>query len=204
MLKAWLEEFKANQELKRRIELEKWEQEKRWREEDRAATQKAIAANAVGADEHGAAMKAAAGVSYLTLVCHEDTWTFVATEAFGRWKPCWITSTHDQNDTRGPNTAWVGHRWIVNPNLPEGRITKDKDGSGMQKVVLSGHNLVRILEALREGASTAQSLPHAARCRTLYSKFADFAARVDPNAPAGQTTGVEFRIDDTVDLTDQS
>lgn len=46
--------------------------------------------------------------SYLTLVCHEDTWTLVATEAFGRWKPCWIASTHDQNDTRGPNIAWVG------------------------------------------------------------------------------------------------
>ncbi|MYX18384.1 hypothetical protein GTY67_34105 [Streptomyces sp. SID8374] len=86
MLKTWREEYRANQAARRRIELEQWEQEKRWREEDRAARQKAVAENAVDLAVHNANVKAAASVSYLTLVCHEDTWTFMATRAFGQWE----------------------------------------------------------------------------------------------------------------------
>ncbi len=66
----------------------------------------------------------------------------------------------------------------------------------MQHTVLSGHNLVRILETLRSG-SASDDLPTSARCRALYTKFARFVAQVDPQAPAGRSTGVEYRIDDT-------
>ena len=198
MFKTWRAQHVANQELQRRIALERWEQEKRFKEEDRAAVQEAVAANAVGLDEHNEAMKLAAGVSYLTLVCHEDTWTFVARQAFGVWKPTWVMSTFDASDYRGPNTAGIyAKAFTVNPNLQEGRIKKAE--GGMQTVILSGHNLVRILETLRTG-SGAPELENSARCRTLYSKFALFVGQVDPDAPAGQSTGIEFRIDDSVVL----
>ncbi|MFF8914263.1 hypothetical protein ACF08M_13310 [Streptomyces sp. NPDC015032] len=39
IFKTWREEYRANQAVKRQIELEQWEQDKRWREEDRAARQ---------------------------------------------------------------------------------------------------------------------------------------------------------------------
>ncbi|MFJ7015790.1 hypothetical protein [Streptomyces albogriseolus] len=38
-----------------------------------------------------------------------------------------------------------------------------------------------------------------ARCSRLYNKLAKFVELVDPDAEAGQTTGVTFRIDDSVD-----
>ncbi|MQS17551.1 hypothetical protein F7Q99_36535 [Streptomyces kaniharaensis] len=196
MLRAWREQYEANQQLKRDIARERWEQEKRFQQEDRQASQAVLEANTVGLDEHNAAMKLAAGVSYLTLVCHEDTWTFVARCAFGHWKATWIKCTHDPSDFRGPNTASIYTKaFTVNPNLREGRIQKQQDG--MQSVILSGHNLTRILDTLRTG-SAGPDLVDSARCRTLYSKFAQFVSMVDPEAPSGQSTGIEFRIDDSV------
>ncbi|MFD5098934.1 hypothetical protein [Streptomyces albidochromogenes] len=195
MLKTWRAEFRAGQELKRRIELERWEQEKRWGEEDRAARQKALQDNAVDLSEHNATLKTAAAVSYLTLVCHEDTWTFMATEAYGIWKPQWT-----QSDPGGPYFCpdySQASKFTASPNLPRRRITKEDNG--MQTVLLSGHNLVRLLDVLREG-SAADDVVRSARCVRLYNKLAEFVALVDPDAPAGQTTGVEFRIDDSVDL----
>ncbi|WP_063775157.1 hypothetical protein [Streptacidiphilus anmyonensis] len=196
MFKALREQYVANQEQQRQIAREKWEQEKRWQQEDRDAALAAIATNAVGLDEHNTALKLATGVSYLTLVCHEDTWTFVATHAFGWWKPTWTKSTFDSTDYHGPNTASIYAKgFTVNPNLSSGRIKKSENG--MQTVTLSGHNLVRILETLRSGTA-GPDLVSSARCRSLYSKFATFVAMVDPEAPAGQTTGVRFLIDDSV------
>lgn len=122
VLKTWRSEFRAGQELKRRIALERWEQEKRWREEDRAARQKALQDNVVNLAEHNANLKTAAGVSYLTLVCHEDTWTFMATEAYGIWKPQWTQSE--------PGVAYFCPDWseagkfTASPNLPPRRITQ--------------------------------------------------------------------------------
>lgn len=92
MFKTWREEYRTNQAARRQIALERWEQEKRWREEDRAARQKAIAENSAELAVHNSNVKAAASVSYLTLVCHEDTWTFMAARAFGQWKPEWTQS----------------------------------------------------------------------------------------------------------------
>ncbi|MEU5108215.1 hypothetical protein AB0H07_39160 [Streptomyces sp. NPDC021354] len=193
MFKTLREQFRANQELKRRIRLEEWEQQKRWREEDRSARQKALQDNSVDLAEHNANLKTAAGVSYLTLICHEDTWTFVAVEAFGLWKPVWTQSNPGMTDWC-PDWA-EATKFTVPPNLPMRRITKQQEG--MQKVILSGHNLVRILDTLREGTAS-DDIARSARCMTLYGKFAEFVALVDPEAAAGQTTGIEFRIDDSV------
>ncbi|MGW6836305.1 hypothetical protein ACWGCI_23265, partial [Streptomyces sp. NPDC054949] len=199
LFKTWREQYQANQEMKRRIELERWEQEKRWREEDRAAKRKVLQDNAVFLSEHNEHLKVAAGISYLTLVCHEDTWTFVATVAFGIWRPAWVTSVRNAIGIASAPRWDDVTNFTVDPNLPDGRITKlvlEKDG--MQKVVLSGHNLVRILDTLREG-SAAEDIVQSARCVRLYNRFAEFVGLVDPDVPAGQTTGVEFRIDDSLD-----
>lgn len=203
MFKTWREEYRANQALKRKIALEQWEQEKSWREEDRAAQQKAIAENAPALAAHNEHMRTATGVSYLTLVCHEDTWTFMAIRAFGQWNPAW-TQSIKPTITAGHAPTWeeVG-RFTVDPNLPEGRIKKISTGSarhghGLQQVLLSGHNLTQLLSALYEGTKE-DDIAASARCSRLYNKLVEFVELVDPDAEAGQTTGVTFRIDDSVD-----
>ncbi|MFD4178142.1 hypothetical protein [Streptomyces anulatus] len=203
MYKTWREEYRANQATKRQIELEQWEQEKRWREEDRAARQKATAENSADLAVHNKNVKAATGVSYLTLVCHEDTWTFMATRAFGLWKPEWIKSSHAvtmMELKQGPSMTEAS-KFVVDPNLPEGRIKKLTNGTarnGMQQVILSGHNLAQLLAALHEG-SKESNVTVSARCSRLYSKLVEFVDLVDPDAEAGQTTGVTYRIDDSLD-----
>lgn len=198
MFKTWREEYRAGQAVKRQIELERWEQEKRWREEDRAARQKAIAENAPALAEHNANLRAATGVSYLTLACHEDTWTFMATRAFGQWKPTWTQSTRPTSITQIPNCpdSVEATRFTADPNLPEGRIKKS--GKGMQEVLLSGHNLAQLLNALHDGAKE-DDVAASARCGRLYSNLVEFVDLIDPDAEAGQTTGIRFHIDDSVD-----
>ncbi|MCQ8835797.1 hypothetical protein [Streptomyces malaysiensis] len=203
MFKTWREEYRANQALKRQIEQERWEQEKRWREEDRTARQKAIAENAPALAAHNEHMRTATGVSYLTLVCHEDTWTFMAARAFGQWKPAWTQSTRPPNIARIPNAPeWQeATQFTVDPNLPDGRIKKlgpVSGGNGLQQVLLSGHNLTQLLSALYEGTKEDDTAA-SARCSRLYNKLVEFVELVDPDAEAGQTTGVTFRIDDSVD-----
>ncbi|AXK33484.1 hypothetical protein DVA86_13310 [Streptomyces armeniacus] len=202
MFKAWREEYRANQAMKRQIKLDEWEQEKRWREEDRTARQKAIMENTTALATHNENLKAAAGVSYLTLVCHEDTWTFMATRAFGQWQPAWTQSTYGGPlyVRYAPNSAEV-RAFAVDPNLPDGRIKKISDGKvrhGMQEVILSGHNLTQLLGALHDEADE-DNVADSARCGRLYNKLAEFVDLIDPDAVAGQTTGVKFRIDDSVD-----
>ncbi|WP_415962080.1 hypothetical protein [Streptomyces sp. 021-4] len=201
MFKTWREEYRANQAAKRQVELEQWEQEKRWREEDRAARQKASAENSADLAVHNENVKAAAGVSYLTLVCHEDTWTFMARLAFGQWKPTWTQSTHAYMEMTTSPGYLEDEKFTVNPNLPEGRIKKLSTGSthnGMQQVLLSGHNLVQLLAALHEGSKT-EDVAASARCSRLYGKLVEFVNLIDPDAEAGQTTGVTYRIDDSLD-----
>jgi hypothetical protein len=193
MLKTLCEQYIAGREQERAIRAEQWAQEKRWKEEDRAARLKAQAENTVTLERHNTTMKTAASVSYLTLVCHEDAWTFVATEAFGFWCPDWTNSSLKQG--RGPWDYHSYERVSPNPNLPKGRIKKLE--AGMQEVTLSGHNLVHILEALRKG-TVKDDLAHTARCKTLYDKFAEFVALVDQALPAGQTTGAQYRIDASI------
>lgn len=199
MFKTWREEYRANQALKRKIELEQWEQEKRWREEDRVARQKAIAENAPALAVHNEHLRTAASVSYLTLVCHEDTWTFMARLAFGIWQPTWTQSTYVIGGDWGPRK--FEDTFTVDPNLPEGRIKKISTGlsrNGLQQVLLSGHNLTQLLSTLYEGAKK-DDVTTSARCSRLYNKLVEFVELVDPDAEAGQTTGVTFRIDDSVD-----
>ncbi|AVI00056.1 hypothetical protein C5L38_33805 (plasmid) [Streptomyces sp. WAC00288] len=203
MLKTWREEYRANQAMKRQIELEQWEQEKRWREEDRAARQKVLAENAVGLEEHNDNIRAATGVSYLTLVCHEDTWTFMAIRAFGQWKPAWTQSTRRIGVMDQPHHPGVleEQRFTVDPNLPEGRIRKLSEGPahrGMQEVILSGHNLAQLMKALYEGVQE-DDVAASARCSRLYNKLVEFVDLIDPSAESGQTTGVRYRIDDSLD-----
>ncbi|MFJ9683629.1 hypothetical protein ACIRP2_37210 [Streptomyces sp. NPDC101194] len=199
MFKTWREEHRANQATKRQIELEQWEQEKRWREEDRAARQKAIAENATDLAVHDENLKAATGVSYLTLVCHEYTWTFMAIRAFGQWKPEWTKSTHAASilELRHAPTNTEVRQFTVDPNLPEGRIKKldTLTRDGMQQVILSGHNLTQLLRSLHDG-SKEEDIAASALCGRLYSKLVEFLDLIDPGAEAGQTTGVTYRIDD--------
>ncbi|MEU9273218.1 hypothetical protein AB0E04_48875 [Streptomyces sp. NPDC048251] len=205
MLRTWREEYRATQALKRKIELERWEQEKRWREEDRAARQQVIAENAPALAAHNEHMKTATGVSYLTLVCHEDTWTFMAIRAFGQWKPAWTQSTMAASigAINAPNWS-EGDQFAVDPNLPEGRIKKlgpmsgRASRNGLQEVLLSGHNLTQLLSAMYEGTKEDDAAA-SARCSRLYNKLVEFVELVDPETEAGQTTGVTFRIDDSVD-----
>ncbi|MEU4032319.1 hypothetical protein [Streptomyces anulatus] len=201
MYKTWREEYRANQATRRQIELEQWEQEKRWREEDRAARQKAIAENAVDLAVHNEKVRAATGVSYLTLVCHEDTWTFMATRAFGQWKPKWTQSVENSAVPYAPKWDEVSG-FTVDPNLPEGRIKKVVNGTarhGMQQVLLSGYNLTQLLSSLHEG-SKEEDVAASARCSRLYNKLVEFVDLLDPGAEAGQTTGVTYRIDDSLDV----
>jgi hypothetical protein len=203
VLKAWREEFRANQAMKRKIEQERWEQEKRWREEDRAARQKVTAENSTELEEHNVNIRAATGVSYLTLVCHEDTWTFMAIRAFGQWKPAWTQSTRMNSVLDQPHHPDIleEKRFTVDPNLPEGRIKKLSEGlahKGMQEVILSGHNLAQLLAALYEGIKE-DDVAASARCSRLYNKLVEFVDLIDPDAESGQTTGVRYRIDDSLD-----
>ncbi|WP_327188277.1 hypothetical protein [Streptomyces sp. NBC_01334] len=89
----------------------------------------------------------------------------------------------------------------MDPNLPEGRIRKISTGTGrngLQQVLLSGHNLTQLLSAMYEGAKE-DDVAASARCSRLYKKLAEFVELVDPDAEAGRTTGVTFRIDDSID-----
>ncbi|MFF3712845.1 hypothetical protein [Streptomyces phaeochromogenes] len=54
------------------------------------------------------------------------------------------------------------------------------------------------MSALYEGAKE-DDVTASARCRWLYNKLAEFVELVDPDAEASQTTGVAFRVDDSVD-----
>jgi hypothetical protein len=47
----------------------------------------------------------------------------------------------------------------------------------------------------RTSCTESDTLSDAARCRTLYGKFAEFV--VDPEAPASQTRGIKYQIDDS-------
>ncbi|MFF6781159.1 hypothetical protein [Streptomyces sp. NPDC012510] len=194
VLRTFVEQYAENQRIKRDLLVQRGEQERRWREEDRAVLRAALAANRVALEQHNATLQRAAGVSYLTLRCHEDTWTFLARTAFGIWEPGWTQSTRDPYDRVGPG-ATKAARFTADPNLPPGRITKG-DG-GMQDVPVSGHNLVLLLDALR-AATAAEATADGARCKTLYDRLAAFTAELDPAAPPGRTTGVLWRIDDSL------
>ncbi len=194
LIKTFVEQYARNQQLKRDLLAQRGEQERRWREEDRVILRAALAANRVALEQHNDTLRRAAGVSYLTLRCHEDTWTFLARTAFGVWEPAWTQSTRDPYDRVGPTATRAAH-FTTNPNLPPGRITK-ADG-GMQDVQLSGHNLVHLLDALHE-ATTSELTATGARARTLYDRLASFTAKLDPAAPTGRTTGILWRIDDSL------
>lgn len=189
MFKTLLEQWQANQEQKRAIATEKWEQEKRWREEDREekrlkeAAQEELRQEEVRKQEerqareretytalykwHLELMQKAATVSYVSLICHEDTWTFLARRAFGAWSPEWVTSVVQDQPGQGGPTGKQGS-FKKDPNLTPGRITKQDNG--MQTVEVSGDNLVTILDSLWETAYGGN----------LYTHLTDF----DPNRRA--------------------
>ncbi|WP_158751316.1 hypothetical protein [Streptomyces bicolor] len=194
MLRTFIAQYAEKQRLKRELANRRWEQEERWREEDRAVARAARAANEVSAVRHGEVMRRLAGISYVTLHCHEDTWTFMARAAFGAWEPAWSQSTYDAGNRVGPDGRRLS-MLSVDPNLPRGRITKGADG--MQDVVVSGHNLVRILDVLRNVAR-AEDAARGARGRALYERISAVADMTDPAEPAGKTTGFIVRIDDSL------
>lgn len=216
MFKTWREQYREDRAQKRRIAWERWQQEKNWQEKQRAdeeaarkkqradeeaarkkqrADEEAVRKeNAAGMKEHNALMRRASGASYLTLVLHEDTWTFLARTAFGIWEPYWNSSQTNALYNASPTTSQA-EKFSVVPNLPFGRITRHPDG--MLSVNLSGNNLVRLLEQLHAGTG-AEPLADSARCRTLYDKLAGFVKALDPTAVSGRSHGVKYHIGDSV------
>lgn len=192
--KTFAEQYARNQQLKRDLKAQRGEQERRWREEDREVLRAALAANRVALADHNATLQRATAISYITLRCHEDTWTFMARTAFGVWEPTWTQSTRDPYDRVGPGPAKAG-RFTAHPNLPPGRVIKGD--AGMQDVLLSGHNLVLILDALYR-ATTSELSADGARSKTLYDRLASLTTKLDPAAAPGRTTGVLCRIDDSM------
>ncbi|MFC8247403.1 hypothetical protein [Streptomyces chartreusis] len=126
----------------------------------------------------------------------------MAIRAFGQWKPAWTQSTSAPLLRVSHAPEWVeSDRFAVDPNLLDGRIKKLGSVSGrngLQQVLLSGHNLTQILSTLYEGTKEDDAAA-SARCSRLYNKLVEFVELVDPDAEAGQTTGVTFRFDDSVD-----
>ncbi|MFD4756419.1 hypothetical protein [Streptomyces sp. NPDC058426] len=222
MFKTLLEQWQANQEQKRAIAAEKWEQEKRWRDEQReedrqkAAEKEEIrkekeqkqAEENARRDEtyislyrwHLGLMEKAATVSYVSLLCHEDTWTFMARRAFGAWSPEWVTSiVQDQPGQDGPTAK--DRSFSKDPNLPPGRIIKQDNG--MQTVELSGDNLVTILDSLWEtayGRNVYMHLtdldPNRRACGPLYKRIETCLDGIEPGTAdrPGHTLVLDERI----------
>ncbi|MER7048902.1 hypothetical protein ABT391_29105 [Streptomyces jumonjinensis] len=223
MFKTLAEQWRANQEQKRAIAAEKWEQEKRWREEDREGRrqkqaeeerlrqeqeQERAAKEARNAETtsilyraHFGVMKKAATVSYVSLTCHEDTWTFIARRAFGTWSPEWLTSVTQDGPGQGGPVAKEG-AFRKNPNLTPGRITKQDNG--MQTVEVSGDNLVTILERLWESAygqsyylAVLDPDPNRSACGPLYQRFETWLKGLEPGKAdkPGHTLVLDERLD---------
>ncbi|MFI7020821.1 hypothetical protein [Streptomyces sp. NPDC050164] len=223
MFKVLVEQWKANQEQKRAIAAERWEQEKRWREEDReeakareaaelekkAEEEERTAEEKARADEtyrylyraHLGVLRTAATISDVSLTCHEDTWTFLARRAFGTWSPEWLTSVaQDGSDVPGPTKKDVA--FTKNPNLTPGRITKHENG--MQTVEVSGDNLVAILERLWDGAysrnpyKTLMDLdPNRSACGPLHARISRWLEDLEPGSASkpGHTLVLDERIE---------
>ncbi|MFF0486736.1 hypothetical protein [Streptomyces sp. NPDC004435] len=223
MFKALAAQWQENQKQKRAIAAEKWEQEKRWREEDREEQRQKRAEDARQQQEqereraaeqarreetttmlyrmHLDVLNAAATVSYITLTCHEDTWTFLARRAFGTWSPEWLTSVvQDQPGQAGPVAKQATFK--KNPNLSPGRITKQD--SGMQTIEVSGDNLVTILEALWETAygqsgylALMDTDPNKSACAPLYRRFKAWLEGLEPGTVSkpGHTLVLDERLD---------
>ncbi len=150
-------------------------------------------------------LRTAATISYVSLTCHEDTWTFLARRAFGTWSPEWLTSVAQEgSDVPGPRKKTVA--FIKNPNLTPGRITKHENG--MQTVEVSGDNLVAILERLWDGAysrnpyKTLMDLdPNRSACGPLHAPISSWLETwnqdqsASPAAPWSSTSGSRLRPD---------
>ncbi|MER6501888.1 hypothetical protein ABT218_21470 [Streptomyces sp. NPDC001455] len=225
MIKVLLEQWQANQAQKRAVAAEKWEQEKRWREEDRQEqrqkraeqekleqeTKQKRAEEQARSDEtfnilyraHLQVMKKAATVSYLSLVCHEDTWTFLARRAFGTWSPGWLTSVVQDGPGKGGPVA-KDKAFRKDPNLTPGRITKQDNG--MQTVDVSGDNLVTILDRLWSSAYGRNIYenfldvdPSRAACGPLYGRIETWLKSLESGTAdkPGHTLVLDERIDTT-------
>ncbi len=80
----FVREYTKNQQHKRDLATLRQERELRWKEEDHAVRLAESARNSAGLKDHAESMRRLAGLSYVTLRCHEDTWTFIARVAFGQ------------------------------------------------------------------------------------------------------------------------
>ncbi|MFG3180231.1 hypothetical protein ACGFZC_34975 [[Kitasatospora] papulosa] len=222
MFKALVEQWQANQEQKRTIAAEKWEQEKRWRDEDREEQrqkqaeeeklrqkreQVRAAEEARNAETtsilyraHLGVLDKAATVSYVSLICHEDTWTFLARRAFGTWAPEWVTSVRQDKPGQGGPVAKQAF-FKKDPNLTPGRI--NKQDNGMQTVEVSGDNLVTLLGQLWEGAypshvylALMDNDPNKGACGPLYKRIETWLRDLEPGTAAepGHTLVLDERL----------
>ncbi|MEV5604559.1 hypothetical protein AB0L33_24260 [Streptomyces sp. NPDC052299] len=223
MFKALAAQWQANQEQKRAIAAEKWEQEKRWREEDREEQRQKRLAEAKQQEEqereraaeearraettqviygaHLDVLDKAATVSYVSLTCHEDTWTFIARRAFGVWSPEWLTSAvQDSPGKAGPVAKQATFK--KNPNLSPGRITKQDNG--MQTIEVSGDNLVTLIEELWNTAfdrtgylAIMDTDPNKGACGPLYRRFRTWLEDLEPGTVSepGHTLVLDERLD---------
>ncbi|MFE0379332.1 hypothetical protein ACFW1M_28010 [Streptomyces inhibens] len=217
MFKTLLEQWKANQEQKRAIAAERWEQEKHWREEDRQENRAREAAERERNEEetarseetyrtiyraHLRVMRKAVTISYVSLTCHEDTWTFLARRAFGTWSPEWLTSV-SESELPSPSKP-AG--FTKEPNLTPGRITKQDNG--MQTIEVSGDNLVTILERLWEGAYSRNPYkaltdldPNRSACGPLHTRISDWLEGLEPGTASkpGHALVLDERIEGAAD-----
>ncbi|MEU1315049.1 hypothetical protein [Streptomyces tibetensis] len=139
-------------------------------------------------------LRTAATISYVSLTCHEDTWTFLARRAFGTWSPEWLTSVAQEgSDVPGPTKKTVA--FTKNPNT--------KHENGMQTVEVSGDNLVAILERLWDGAysrnpyKTLMDLdPNRSACGPLHARISSWLEDLEPGSASkpGRTLVLDERI----------
>ncbi|MFD4176166.1 hypothetical protein [Streptomyces anulatus] len=200
--KRWSEEDRVTrlekeaEQARLKAEQEKSGQEAR-AEEERNQKEKGKRNSDLYGQLHGVhhdLLNTAGTVSFVQLECHEDTWSYIARQAFGMWQPRWTTSV--LGEAGGPP---ADGKFIKDPNLSEGRIVKHSNG--MQVIIVSGDNLTRILEVLFDrtynfilaGSLNDKDHLHRATSRPLYRRLKKIVQEVDQTDR--HTTGRKFCID---------
>ncbi|MGI5447397.1 hypothetical protein ACQEVM_16745 [Streptomyces sp. CA-243310] len=174
--------------------------------EQRAEAERRKETDAILTRWHLDVMKRAAAVSYVSLICHENTWTFLAHKSFGNWAPTWTTSTVQERAGRG-GPGPKDKPFSKDPKLSVGRITKFDNG--IQRIEVSGDNLVRILDKLWDSSfgshlyvAMTDTSPNRAWCGPLYKRFSDWLEEVE--ALPADALGHSLVLDERIPLADPS
>lgn len=110
----------------------------------------------------------AAGIAWVQVVCHEDTWRFVERTVF-------------------PPADGIVAIWLGAEDFPQERIVRG--AAGMVTVTVSGPHLVRCLTMLYGEAVGGPAFPsHPARyamATCLYASLGEMVERIDPSSCRG-------------------